>query len=108
MRRSNILTAERILLFASITAALLAVPATAQASSYTGYADTGFAYSNKARCCEDAVAMAQEDSARQCEIAGGYPDFRRTSARGRCDWSTRRGREGTIFRCTASASVSCR
>ena len=91
-----------------ITLATYWVPVSA-ASSNPGYADTGFRYTNKADCCEDAVAMAQEDSARNCERTGGYPEFRRTSARGRCDWATRRAGNGrSVYGCTATASVPCR
>jgi hypothetical protein len=87
---------------------MLAVPVFAGAASYVGYGDTGFGFSNKGECCEEAVYIAQENSARDCERAGGYADFRRSSARGRCDWSTKRGADGRpVFRCTASAQVRC-
>lgn len=89
--------------------ALLASPAAVQAASYTGRADTGWGYTNKAYCCEDAVAAAQDDSARACERAGGYPEYRRSSARGRCKWNTRRGSDGrSVYRCSATASVFCK
>jgi len=89
--------------------ALIAVPVAVQAASYTGRADTGWGYANKAYCCEDAVAAAQDDSARACERAGGYPEYRRSSARGRCKWDTRRGRDGrSVYRCSATASIYCK
>ena len=102
------------LIIARITRALvaavviLAAPAAALAGSYTGRGETDWGYDNKAYCCEDTVTFAQEDSARACERAGGYPEFRRSSARGRCDWDVKRTRDGhTIYRCTATASVYC-
>ena len=89
-------------------ALLLAVPAAAFAGSYTGRGETDWGYTNKAYCCEDAVTFAQADSARACERAGGYPEYRRSSARGRCDWDIKRTHDGgTIYRCTATASVYC-
>jgi hypothetical protein len=93
----------------AITLALMGVPGTARADNFTGYAQTGWGYDNKAYCCEDAIAAAQDDSARSCEDSGGFPDFRRNSARGRCDWESTRGSDGRrVYRCEASASVSCR
>jgi hypothetical protein len=102
-------TWQRALVAVLAAAALIFVPASGNAASYTGYSETGFEYTSKAQCCEDAVAMAQDESARACERSGGYADFRRTSARGRCDWETRRGSSGrTIYGCTATAAVPCR
>jgi hypothetical protein len=93
----------------ALAVTLLAAPAVAHAGSYTGRGETGWDYDNKAYCCEDAVAAAQEDSARACEQAGGYPDFRRSSARGRCDWDVQRTRgAGSVYRCSATASVYCK
>jgi hypothetical protein len=87
---------------------VLGVVASAVAD-YAGRSDTGFTYSNKGKCCEAAVLIAQENSAAACEDAGGYPTFSRSSARGRCDWQTQRDSQGrTRFRCTATASVACR
>ena len=100
MRRGTIIT---------LVAWLLVAPATARAGSYKGYGETDWGYTNKAYCCEDAVAAAQDDSARACERAGGYADFRPSSARGRCDWDTKRGQDGSsVYRCSATASVDCR
>lgn len=91
-----------------LAVALLGASATVRAD-YVGYGETGWDYTNKAYCCEDAVAAAQENSARICERSGGYADFRRTSARGRCDWETTRAGSGrSVYRCTASATVRCR
>jgi hypothetical protein len=101
--------AIRRALLAVVTITSFVVPTYATADSYTGYSETAFDYKSKAACCEDAVAMAQEESARACERSGGYADFRRTSARGRCDWDTRRGSSGgTRYGCTATATVPCR
>ena len=78
-------------------------------ANYNGFGDTGFTHTNKGRCCEDAVLMARDDSAAQCEQSGGFPNFSRSSARGRCDWETQRDSNGrTRFRCTATATVTCR
>ena len=92
----------------ALTIALVAAPIAALAGSYTGRGETDWGYTNKGYCCEDAVTFAQEDSARACERAGGYPEIRGSSARGRCDWDIKRTRDGgTIYRCTATASVYC-
>ena len=93
----------------ALAVTLLALPAVVCASSYEGYARTGWNYDNKSYCCEDAVIAAQDNSARACERTGGYADFRRSSARGRCDWETARGGSGgRVYRCSAKASVHCR
>jgi hypothetical protein len=104
---------RRVLVRIAGTAALavhvLLVPAPARAANYTGYGETDWGYDNKSYCCEDALQAAQDDSARSCEAAGGYPSIRSNSVRGRCDWEASRGRDGRrIYRCTATASVSCR
>lgn len=85
------------------------LPEGAHADTMSGYARTDWGYDNKAYCCEDAIALAQDEAARACENAGGFADFRRSSARGRCDWESARGRDGRrIYRCEANSSVSCR
>ena len=92
-----------------IAALVVAVPGLAVAASYTGYGETAFEFSSKAECCERAVTLAQQNSARNCERSGGYADYRRTSARGRCSWKTKRGSGGrSIYGCTATATVPCR
>jgi hypothetical protein len=102
------MTVEGLLLCSLLVLFSLAGPATAHAGSYTGHGETRFAYTNKAACCEDAVSLAQEASARACERAGGYAVFPRGSARGRCDWDAQRTRDGMLYGCTATASVNCR
>jgi hypothetical protein len=101
-------TSPTLLAVVLCTLGVVALPGRLAASNYTGYGDTGFAHTSKAKCCEDAVFIAQDNSAADCERAGGYPDFRRTSARGRCNWETRRGNGRTVYRCTATSSVYCR
>ena len=89
--------------------ALLALPRAASASSFTGYAETGWEYDNKGYCCEDALQAAQDDGARACERVGGHPTIRRGSVRGRCDWDASRDPDGRrVYSCTATVSVSCR
>ena len=110
MDRAAVMSARRGVVAAIVlVVALLGAPAIARAASYGGYGETGWDYTNKAYCCEDAVAAAQENSARNCARAGGYADFRRSSARGRCDWEVTRGGSGrSVYRCTATATVNCR
>jgi hypothetical protein len=90
-------------------AAIAALPAPGAAALYPGYGDTGFGFTNRGECCEEAIFLAQDDSAAACERIGGYADFRRSAARGRCQTQRKRGYDGqTVFRCTATASVQCR
>lgn len=95
----------------AIIALGLVLFATPAAADYVGWADTGYTQRNKRDCCEAAVNAAQDDSIKRCRLAGGFPDlrFRRSSARGSCDWEHRQmGRGGTIYRCKASAEVTCK
>jgi hypothetical protein len=94
---------------ALIGLAIAALPTIATAARYNGYGDTGFGYINRAECCEEAIFRAQDDSGLACERVGGYPDYPRSGARGRCETERKRGSNGqTIFRCTATAAVDCR
>jgi hypothetical protein len=87
---------------------VLGMPGLAAADSYLGYGRTGWDYTNKAYCCQDAVAAAQEQATRSCQRTGGYADLRHGGARGHCDWQTARGGNGRqVYSCTASASVEC-
>ena len=78
------------------------------AESYQGWGDTGWEFDNKRDCCEEAVWLAQEDSARLCEMSGGHPRIRSGSARGLCDWDSRGSGYDRLYRCTARADVYCR
>jgi len=80
----------------------------AMATSYKGWGDTGWTHDNKRDCCEDAVWLAQDDGAYQCETAGGVPKVRSGSARGLCDWDARGDGRNRVYRCTADAEVYCR
>lgn len=102
MRRARTVFPLAILAFVQLTEVCAA-------SSVTGYADTGFTQANKRACCEAAVLGAQRSGAAACEERGGYPVISGSSARGRCDWQTQRMRSGgSVYRCTATASVRCR
>jgi len=99
----------RKLLAASFVLALAALSVAAWAATYPGYGDTGFGFSNRGECCEEAVFLAQEDSAAACERIGGYAEYSRSAARGRCQTQRKRDSDGfTVFRCTATATVQCR
>lgn len=88
---------------------MLLTAASAHAGTFAGYATTGFEYTNKAECCEDAIFAAQDNAALDCERSGGYPNLRANSARGRCDWATKRGSDGrSVFKCAANVNVPCR
>ena len=90
-------------------AVLLLLASAAGATNFTGYGETGWNYDNKGYCCEDALQAAQDHGASSCEASGGHANIRGNSVRGRCDWETSRGRDGgRVYRCTATASVSCR
>lgn len=92
-----------------VLALVLCWKGTALATSYNGYADTGYAQLSKRQCCETAVVGAQEDSARACQRAGGLADYRRNASRGKCKWDRRRDAQGRwIYRCTATSTVLCR
>lgn len=96
----------RIVLAAALLVATSAT--TALATSYEGYGDTGWTFDNKRDCCEEAVWLAQEDSIRRCEEAGGVPRVRSGSTRGLCDWDARGDSWNRVYRCTATSSVYCR
>lgn len=89
-----------------LAAILLATPA--WAVEYQGYGDTGWTRYDKRECCEEAVLLAQDDSMRQCENAGGVPKIRSGSSRGLCDWDARGDGYDRVYRCTASTAVYCR
>jgi hypothetical protein len=80
------------------------------ASSYVGRGDTsGQGHTRKNDCCDAAIYMAQEDSIRACRRVGGFAEIPRGVANGRCKWDTLQGQGGRrYYRCTATASVSCK
>jgi hypothetical protein len=78
------------------------------ATEYQGYGDTGWNWYDKRDCCEEAVFLAQDDSFRQCENAGGAPKVRSGSQRGLCDWDARGDGMDRVYRCQAKTSVYCR
>ncbi|MBI5507049.1 MAG: hypothetical protein HY899_19855 [Deltaproteobacteria bacterium] len=83
-------------------------PATALASSFGGWGDTGWSHYDKRECCEDAVWLAQDDAAARCEASGGVPRIRSGTTRGLCDWDARGGGSDRVYRCTAKTDVYCR
>jgi hypothetical protein len=102
-------TAKRIMLCtAAIIGPLVVAYLNAFAMNFQGYSRPRQRFDNRGDCCENAVYLAQADAARACEDSGGYPELRRSTARGRCKSSTGRDADGTpIYFCEASASVSC-
>ena len=107
--RSPVFHRSALVLAAVLTGAfLLGEAATALAASYYGYGDTGWTHVNKRDCCEDAGWLAQDDSAWQCETAGGHPRIAGGSVRADCDWDTRGTGRNRVYRCTARANVYCR
>lgn len=92
---------------ALLLAAQLLAPAAATAAQYTGWGDTGWTEDNQRDCCADAVADAQDDSANQCQNAGGSPKINRNFDRGLCNWNVQGDEDATVYRCTANATVDC-
>ncbi len=88
--------------------ALLAATPPAGAESYQGWGDTGWSFDNKRDCCDEAVWLAQDDSARLCEMSGGHPRIRSGSSHGLCDWDSRGSGRERVYRCTARTEVYCR
>lgn len=88
--------------------ATVATVAPAMAGGYQGWGDTGWTYYDKRECCEEAVWMAQDESARACLDTGGNPKIRSGTSRGLCDWDARGGTHDRIYRCTAKTTVDCR
>jgi len=93
---------------AALTLAQISAPATALATSYGGWGDTGWNHYDKRECCEDAVWLAQEDGILSCEAAGGSAKVRSGTTRGVCDWDARGSGRDRVYRCTAKADVYCR
>jgi hypothetical protein len=94
------------IVLAALAAVVIATPAFAV--EYQGYGDTGWNWYDKRECCEEAVFLAQDDSVRQCQNAGGVAKVRTGSTRGLCDWDARGDGLNRVYRCTASTAVYCR
>ena len=97
-----------LLTAAALAWVVLLAATPALATSYKGWGDTGWNFYDKRECCEEAVWLAQEDSIRLCEMAGGNAKVRSGSTRGLCDWDARGGTRDRVYRCTANAEVYCR
>ena len=93
---------------AAVAWVVLLAATPALATSYKGWGDTGWNFYDKRECCEEAVWLAQEDSIRLCEMAGGNAKVRSGSTRGLCDWDARGDARDRVYRCTANAEVYCR
>jgi hypothetical protein len=94
-----------------VTLAFLLIAPGAFAGQYPGRGDTGWVYAGKRECCNEAIALAQEDSAIACRNVGGTPSPMRggVQRRGFCSWESDRDDEGVLgFRCQAEATVPCR
>ena len=93
------------------TLAWLLAATTSFAGQYPGRGDTGWVHVGKRDCCNDAIALAQEDSAFACRNIGGVPAPMRggVQRRGFCSWESSPDDDGVIvFRCQAEATVRCR
>lgn len=104
MRRSP---GRLLLLMVTLAATLIA--GSAVAGSYKGFGETGFVHDRKRDCCDDAVALAAEDSALSCERAGGFADYDPRRVRGSCESEWRQDRRGTpVYSCRSAVTVRCR
>jgi hypothetical protein len=92
--------------------ALIALAASdAAAGQYPGRGDTGWVLAGKRDCCNEAIALAQQDSAAVCHSVGGSPNPMRggVQRRGYCQWESAVGNDGlTRFHCWAEATIPCR
>jgi hypothetical protein len=103
-------TRAPIIILSALTLAAV-VAGDARASQYPGRGDTGWVYAGKRECCNEAIAMAQNESANACRNIGGTPSQMRggVQRRGFCNWESNRDASGaTLFRCYAEAAVWCR
>jgi hypothetical protein len=85
----------------------LAMAGAAAAAEYEGSGDTGWNWDNQRDCCDDAVSLAQNDSAVRCRDSGGAPRINPGSARGMCDWDAQGDLDNQVYRCRATANVAC-
>ena len=95
-----------------LSLALIAMSAiSASAGQYPGRGDTGWIDAGKRECCNEAIALAQQDSAVACRNVGGMPSPMRggVQRRGFCQWESAVDDDGvTHFHCYAEATVPCR
>ena len=95
---------------AQVIGILLLGCATARASQYPGWGDTGWVYARKRECCAAAINIAAEYSAQACETSGGVPrPFAGASQRGTCSAEWQQDSDGgLLYRCSGEAAVWCR
>jgi len=99
------------LVFLSSLALSVVTAGTASAGQYPGRGDTGWIDAGKRECCNEAIALAQQDSAMVCRNVGGTPTPLRggVQRRGFCQWESTVDDDGvTLFRCYAEATIPCR
>jgi hypothetical protein len=89
-------------------AAVAVAAAPLEAAQYPGRGETGWCCYSKRQCCDEAIALAHEASAANCEMAGGTP--RPSGARrGSCNWEWIQDEDGNaVYRCLSEAAVRCR
>ena len=103
--------AARALLILLSAITLVASATSALAGQYPGRGDTGWVLAGKRECCNEAIALAQEDSAAVCLNVGGTPTPLRggVQRRGYCQWESAVHDNGaTYFHCQAEATIPCR
>jgi hypothetical protein len=79
----------------------------ATAAEYEGASNTGWIWDNQRDCCDEAVALAQQDSAQRCLASGGAPRMPQGLGRGMCEWNARGDALERVYLCTATARVPC-
>jgi hypothetical protein len=93
----------------SVGMAIVAGAGVAGATSYSGWGDTGWVYASKRECCDGAIAIARDYSARACLDTGGTPRFDFGAQRGTCRSEWIQTEDGSVlYRCYGEASVWCR
>jgi hypothetical protein len=92
------------------TLVVTSLAATAFATEYPGWGDTGWVYASKYQCCNQAIAIAAQYSAQACVTAGGSPQsFAGGGQRGSCTSEFQQDDTGSMmYRCYGEASVWCR
>jgi len=90
--------------------AAMIVPVVASAERYPGWGDTGWVYASRRDCCNAAIAIANDYSARGCVDAGSVPNPMRGGAkRGTCNVQRMSdGAGGVLYRCYGEAAIWCR
>jgi hypothetical protein len=104
-RRAALAAIVALLAFVPLT------PGTAVPASYAGFGDTGWNFEDKRICCQSAVSLAQSESIRLCERAGGdarlFPAGNTKGTRGLCDWDGKGNGFNRVYRCIARTDVHC-